>query len=184
MNKIFAAAAAFALSATVGHAATLTGDTINVEIANGGTSVDDTVVVGAGIDAVFGATDIDVDVNTGPDDNGLLIAITPGVSFCGIILCDGGTASFTFSDLDFSGGEELVDFIVDEAVSNFLGFTIVSPTEIVFDFLDDTITAPNGVQLSGTFVTQPMGAIPLPAGAPLLLAGLGAFAVMRRRKSK
>ena len=45
-----------------------------------------------------------------------------------------------------------------------------------------TLTPSDGSFLSGTTVDEPIGAVPLPAGLPLLLAGLGALGLARRRR--
>ena len=88
---------------------------------------------------------------------------------------------FEFTDLDFSGSEELVGFAF---INNFLGLTVssITPTSIAFDqAVDSPFLADGGTWFSGTFITRaPSAGVPAPASLGLLALGL---LLVRRRFS-
>lgn len=81
------------------------------------------------------------------------------------------------------------DFILDETYYGWLGVE-----HGILDGLDTIILGDFGLQNESglaalipngpTVPTDPISAVPLPAGLPMLLAGLGTFGFLRRRKSK
>lgn len=159
-------------------AATLTGDDVNVAIKNLGTG---SVEVGTGADLrLFG---VSVDLDAGSDGSKFSWTTSKFESF-------GGYNVWSFSDLDFDDGSNLIGFIVAENAFDGLSIDVTSDS-LTFSF-DESSTFDKGVVLSGTFVTdssvrqapQPPASVPLPATAPLLLLGAAGMMALRRRKSR
>lgn len=87
-------------------------------------------------------------------------------------------SSFTFKL--FAGASEIGSFDFDPAndVANFVGFS----SAIAFDrVVIDDVTNTSDNEFFGGFRT---GIVPLPAGLPLLLAGLGCLGVTRKLRKK
>lgn len=160
-------------------AATLTGDEINVAIKGVGTG---TIEVGSGADLSLAGVVLDFDAGS----NGMQLSWTTSKleSF-------GAYNVWTFSDLDFDDGSDLVGFLVSQ--NEFDDLTIdVTSDSLTFTF-DEGSSFDTGLLLSGTFLTDkatlqappPPSSVPLPATAPLLLLGAaGMMALRRRRKSR
>lgn len=98
--------------------------------------------------------------------------------------CNVGTCvESTFAISVWSGGVLLdsFDFSPDNEVLDFIGYASATP----FDMLEiRETTGTNDNEFFGNFVTSStaLAAVPLPAGLPLLAAGLGALALLRRRQ--
>ena len=153
------------------QAATLTGDTVTVDI-DSGLGVK-SGLVGDGTDIQFGNALFDF--NAGP--NGNEFQLTANGSFPEFT-SPAGPLTILLSSLDFSGGEVLIGF------TNL--FSVFQNTSFSFTRNSLTFTmddGPNGpdVILSGVFQT----AVPLPAALPLFGTGLAALGVIGwRRKRK
>ncbi|MEM6759055.1 MAG: VPLPA-CTERM sorting domain-containing protein [Pseudomonadota bacterium] len=98
--------------------------------------------------------------------------------------CNVGTCVESTFQLSFLSGASVVDTITfspDNEILDFIGYT----SAVAFDRIEirETIGT-NDNEFFGNFVTSttPVSAVPLPAGLPLLLAGMGVFAVLRRRR--
>jgi hypothetical protein len=115
--------------------------------------------------------------------------LDPGMGFESIDLTFGGQAFAIEDDQDFpnfptltvtSGFVTGIDYIVTE-------FDVPNPTaidepDVVTFFV--SIEDDDGTTLSGRFVTSDtLAPIPLPAGLPLLLAGLGALGIVAHRRT-
>lgn len=174
MNKKLLAAAlpALALSlASVGaaSAATLSGDTVGIEFVSGGYN-NPSVMVGAGIDETLFAFEFDLDAGANGDEfifNDNAGFIPPG-------------SSLVLYDLDFSGGETLVGFELLYTSLDNLAYTFTD-SSITFTYATSGIGPNIGAAIYGTFITAP-SAVPLPASLPLLIAGIGGLAAMRRKR--
>lgn len=167
--KMIAASVAFAALGTVSQAATLTGDDVTLDVAEIGYS--STTTVGAGDEFTIGAISMDVDATPGDE---LMISSTADLAGLGV-------TTFELSDLDFSGGEILVGFVVTfSQLANVVVTFTQDSLKITFD--DGAIT--EGVVLEGMLVTTSLDtpAVPLPAGLPLVASGLALLGFMGRRK--
>lgn len=95
--------------------------------------------------------------------------------------CNTVCVETTFNFKLFDGASEIGSFNFDPLndVANFVGFSsLLAFNRIVID--DVTNTSDN--EFFGEFRTGSIAAVPLPAGLPLLLVGLGALAAIRRRR--
>jgi hypothetical protein len=163
----------------VAPAATLSGDMIDVTIHGLGSQ---SVLVGSGTD--FKLLGITLDFDAGSGNMNLAWTSNKLGTFHQY-------TSWTFSDLDFDDGSDLVGFLVTG--TQFAGLSVsVTADSISFDF-DQHATFNTGSVLSGTFITDapsarqqlaPPAAIPLPATAPLLVLGAAGLVALRRRKSR
>ncbi|MEM1276995.1 MAG: hypothetical protein AAGH74_10760 [Pseudomonadota bacterium] len=167
------------------HAATLTGDTVTLQVdccGPGGTT--DTEVVGQGVDIfAFGlpGAALEFDLNAGPNGLGLIATNTYGVQ---ISIGDGVPTDgrFLLTDLDFGMGHGLIGFVFDINSSN-LSILELTPNSLTLGpaVPGGSVLIPDGIFLSGTFVTQSAVAVPLPASLLSLLLGLGLLSVLRQR---
>lgn len=185
IRKIGLAAVSALAFAAGANAATLTGDTVGfmVSNSNAGTLISGNVTVAPGPDAAAGpyVFDLDAPNRAGTDDNGFEFTALSG-NYNGLLFGDGSVTTVTLSDMDFSGGEQLVDFIPVDTSPIFLGYRILSPSSIAFDFSETAFYNYTYI-LEGEYVTAP---VPLPAGGLLLIGGLGVMgaAAARRRKAR
>ncbi len=112
----------------------------------------------------------------GDDDGGsdLLSRITTGP-------LAGGVYYLAFTDLDSRGARDAEGDLWDALFAG----NAPPPPEFgtLADFGDDYLTATGSyaITISPTTVAEEMPAVPLPAAMPLLLAGLGGLAMVRRR---
>lgn len=158
------------------EAATLTGDTVNVELSTGfgGSYGLQSSVVGAGDEGNYFNDqfyDFDGDANT--------FSILSSANFCGMSSCagSGDIVSWALTSLDF--GSALTGVTI---LSSIGGAVIDSFTadSVFFHWTEASI--PEGTYFTLKFQTA--AAVPLPAGLPLLLAGLGGLAMLRRRNTR
>lgn len=118
---------------------------------------------------------ISITVSDAPNLEGTAFAISPSPMSLGVDV---------FSPTKFSG--DLVDYDVD-ATSAVGLFSDGMGTYLLGELALPAGTAftPNGFFISGVTISlyevNPTAVVPLPAAAPLLLAGLGALAALRRR---
>ncbi|MBL4810860.1 MAG: VPLPA-CTERM sorting domain-containing protein, partial [Rhodobacteraceae bacterium] len=129
-------------------------------------------------EGTVGDHQIDLNMNTGSEANGFEMTLIPG-SYCGYYNCDGTDVSLIFYDLDFSDGEELIGFDLTPGAINPI-VTILGPDAISFTFVDTDYTS-RGLFFSGEFITA-VAAVPLPAAAWMLVAGLGGLGFAGRRR--
>ncbi len=159
-------------------AATLDGDEVGCSISDtfwlwGCSS--STYTVGAGSE--FGLTFFGINNVFSIDVGGNSVSLTLN-SFG---LRSGPDETVTLSGLNFSPVSEIV------GIENFASDVTSGISESDISFTSDSASIffgssnwSNLESLSFDLVTREIGAIPLPAGFPLLLAGLGAFGLVRR----
>ena len=87
----------------------------------------------------------------------------------------------TFNFKLFNGASEIGSFNFDPVndIANFVGFSSL----VAFDrvVVDDVTNAIDN-EFFGEFKTGSIAVVPLPAGLPLLMAGLAALIAIRRRR--
>ena len=166
------AVAQFAASAV--HAATLDGQSLTIEFVqnNGGEVVFDpqTAVVGAGVEASFFQS-LNVDVS-----GDIISIIAFGSSSFGNIPFNGWRITDTNGTIDaFSALTLLPGGDFPEATFS------VSADEILLNFNETgSFVAGDTAEFRVSF--GPVGTVPLPAGLPLLLAGLGGLGLLAKRR--
>jgi hypothetical protein len=155
------------LLAGAASAATLDGDQASI------TFVPESLVlgpftVGAGVDFTLGV--FTFDLNAGSAGDGFDFLDNGGFF--------GQNTSIVLSSLNFSGGELLNGFeLLSTSLQN-LTWTFTDDS-LTFLFSDPGWGPANGPAISGRFLTA--AAVPVPASLPLLLAGLGGLALLRRK---
>lgn len=179
------------------HAATLTGDHVNLAIStqSGGTVYNKTFDVGKGFDVGFLNSKvvktannkngkpirfkIDLDRKFKNGQTGFVMSFPKGMA-CGVWICDGGTTTFTLSNLDFSDGEKLVGFNAYNSKIN-PSVKILNGNSISFSLLDKPYSdGKKTLFYAGEFVT--VAAIPLPATGLMLGMGLLGLGWTKRRR--
>lgn len=150
-------------------AATLSGDTIGFDL-NDGQRTNNSIFVGSGADLSIAFSYYDF--NAGAD--GDLFSIDVRGTFPGFASL-GPKFTIELTDLDFSGGEILTDFVILNSVFavDSISTTANSLTLSLFEGLNGP-----GTVFSGRFITAP---VPLPPSALLLLGALGAVVGLARR---
>lgn len=130
-----------------------------------------TVTVVEGVDLVNGAGSFDID--HGPEGD-LFIWTAPGP-----IIFDAPQV-LTFTGLEFADGEVLVGFL--PLINNVPGLSwTFTETSLTLMWGPTSISPVSGKVVSFRYLTAP-AVIPLPAGGVLLLTGLAALGVSRRRR--
>lgn len=90
-------------------------------------------------------------------------------------------STFEFSFLASGNLLETITFSPDNEILDFIGYS----NDTAFDRIEirETVGTHDN-EMFGNFVTSttPLSPVPLPAGLPLLLAGLGGLALLRRRR--
>lgn len=202
-KSLLSAAAAAILSASAAHSTpmlsfVIDGDTFSSPFAISNTSDDGESILRFGIDltgAASGDYCFDV-VDLSPCNNTAAVPFTAlsGATVSSATTFDGSK----FLDIVFSTFDAGSTFTFDIDVDNDAGSATVFGNELIgatafADFSDGqrllgTFAAVAGNRdasaftATGTIPTPP--AVPLPAGFPLLLAGLGAFGYLKRRKGQ
>lgn len=169
MKKTLALLAALALPAAAA-ASTLTGDEVTIEF-NPGSIYTSTFTVGSGVDDSINNFQLNADAGV----HGSQFHWT-GINAGGSLA---GATSFTFSDLDFTDGSTLIGFKIKTTL---LDDVVASVTNGVLTVSWSTtgIVGPGPI-LHGQYITTSV--VPLPASAPLILAGLGVLGFVGRRRN-
>ncbi|WP_245306199.1 VPLPA-CTERM sorting domain-containing protein [Roseovarius aestuariivivens] len=174
------AAAFFPLAASGAQAATLQGDTVSCGIVSTGpwSCSTSTALVGMGSEFTlqfFGNDLFSVDI----------AASSIRLDFVSGSLGAGAGELLTFSDLDFTPASNIV------GIGNFQTTALFGVQASDVSFTADSVSFDfngtdwrNGQFVSFDLVTAQTGVVPLPAGLPLLLAGLGGLGLLARRKRK
>lgn len=150
-------------------AATLTGDQVAITFQPENLVI--LAFVGTGVDKTFGLFEFDFNAGAAGDE---FVFNDNNGSF-------GSNTSIVLSGLDFPGSSILTGFELLSTRLENLAFTFTD-TSLTFTFVDIAANVPDGPAIRGRFLTEPVAAVPLPASLPLMLAGLGAVAILRRRK--
>lgn len=185
MKTIFAALIAGAVGAGLSavSAATLSGDTVTKTVFNNGSSIpafNETFAVGPGVDNLDG--NIGYDLNGAADGDRFVFHINP-LTFAGVYL-PSGLSEVIFSDLDFSGGEILTGFnVIDNGPLN-AGYEVLSGSSFRIFWQEDDFTLATGERFFvADYLTEGSdAAVPLPAGGLLMVSGLAALGLARRRR--
>lgn len=171
------AALGLGVAAGAASAATLDGDSVGCDIVATvpWTCSSPTAVVGAGAEFtldLFGNPRFDVDIGSSS------IRLDKTV----VGLFTGAGEVVTFSDLDFSPSSVIV------GIANFVTTASGGIAESDVTFGDDWVrfdfnnsSWQVGQYVSFDLITREVAPVPLPAGLPLLLAGVGALGIVRRR---
>jgi hypothetical protein len=175
MLKFLAAATIFsALALSSAHAATLSGDSVSVQLTIPGfPPATDTVTVGAGADAFFFGTELAIDFNAGV--NGDLFTLTSSADFPDGFFTGPGNADFLLSSLDF--GTPLTGFNI---IQNFGSGVVdsLTDTSVAFSVVGNNPIS-RGTFFTAQFITTPVSvAVPLPGTLSLFAAGLASLGVI------
>jgi len=173
MKKLIAAATAAVIGlGSMAGAATMNGDSVNVEMSTvlGGSQGLQNSIVGAGVEGnYYGNQFFDFDDATDS------FSISSGSNYCGMTSCAfTDKVSWALTSLDFGGPLTGISFLL-----NNIGATIDSFTADAVYFSWDNVNIPQGTYLTLKFETA---AVPLPASLPLLMVGIAGLAALRRRR--
>ena len=174
------AAAVLTMASTAVHAATL--DFSVFSLGSQGTNVlvlPEATITGSGSDLFIGAAGIDHElcaINLGSCEADL------DVDFTGLV------SNLSFVTSGYDSGDSVTASIFDAANALIASIIVTSNTLVDFTaysgisrlFLDDNST---GAGYGYDGFRFDVAQVPLPATLPLLLAGLGAFGIARRRKA-
>ncbi|MEO0634059.1 MAG: VPLPA-CTERM sorting domain-containing protein [Pseudomonadota bacterium] len=176
LKNLIVAAGLLAASTFAASAATLTGDSVTVNLTANSNFGTQTVVVGVGPDAnYFGNQNVDLNAGISGD----ILTLSSTSTFGSIDGVGGDPVVWTFGDLDFSGGETLIGFNFIQSFSNVVATITANSLTLTYD----DVAIPSGIYLQGQFVTSgsQTPAVPLPASALLLLGGLFGLVTVKRR---
>ncbi|MBL8772620.1 MAG: PEP-CTERM sorting domain-containing protein [Phenylobacterium sp.] len=174
LHTILAGAVATVALGSAAQAATLAGDTIDINLNAGGTDYGtQTVLVGAGDDASYFANQyIDLDAGVAGD----LFTVRSTSNYCGIVC--GGRVTWTLTSLNF--GTPLTGFTVLQSIAP-VTIDALTATSVTFSYND--VSIPTGVYFQARFETGDVGGVPEPSTWALMIGGFGlAGAALRGRK--
>lgn len=181
--KILLAALAAAMIPGGAFASTLAGDDVSLTISGPGVLYIADFPAVAGVDESEGVFQFDVDAGAGGD----LFAWTSIGNIAGQLA---GANSMTLSDLDFSDGWTLTGF---DVIQTLLSGVTVSTTShsVTVNWTSPTDVVGPGTVIVGQFLTEPPiqgpggpATVPLPASAPLAMAGFAALLALGRRRRR
>lgn len=174
MNRLMTVAATAVVLGlgSVAGAATMDGDSVNVEMSTvflGSQGLQNSIV-GAGSEGNYYSNQF-YDFDDATDT----FSISSTSTFCGMTSCSpDDTVSWALTSLDFGGPLTGVSILL-----NGIGATISSFTADSVFFSWANVGIPQGTYLTLKFETA---AVPLPASLPLLMAGVAGLAALRRRR--